>query len=112
MTPQADSGTRTGDLATGAVPFPDQPTSAKEAENVVIESEASQPQATTSTEAQFSVPGMSCDHCVSAITSHVGAVDGVTKCTVDLESKLVSVVGGAADAITIAIEEAGFAIAE
>jgi len=61
--------------------------------------------------AVFSVPDMSCDHCVAAITKEVGAVDGVETVSVDLDTKLVSVLGGAEPAIVAAIDEAGFDVA-
>lgn len=59
----------------------------------------------------FSVPGMSCGHCVEAITGEVGKVDGVTEVAVDLDTKLVTVAGGDHDAIVAAIDEAGFDVA-
>lgn len=73
------------------------------------EPRVSQPQENVPT--QYSVPGMSCNHCVNAIATEVGQVHGVTSCAVDLETKLVSVVGGEADAIVAAIAEAGFEVA-
>lgn len=59
----------------------------------------------------FSVPDISCDHCVQAITAEVTPVDGVTDLSVDLESKTVSVTGGDDIAIIAAIDEAGFDVA-
>jgi len=59
----------------------------------------------------FSVPDISCEHCVTAITAEVGAVDGVESVTVDLAAKTVAVVGGAEDAVVAAIDEAGYDIA-
>ncbi|MEO0495510.1 MAG: cation transporter [Actinomycetota bacterium] len=59
----------------------------------------------------YSVPGMSCGHCVDAITGEVGKVDGVSDVNVDLDTKLVTVVGGEHDAIVAAIDEAGFDVA-
>lgn len=59
----------------------------------------------------FSVPDISCDHCVGAITEHVGAVSGVTAVDVDLSSKTVAVIGGVHDAIVAAIDDAGFDVA-
>lgn len=59
----------------------------------------------------YSVPGMSCGHCVEAITGEVGKVDGVTDVDVDLDTKLVTVAGGDHDAIVAAIDEAGFDVA-
>ena len=59
----------------------------------------------------FNVPDMSCQHCVDAITKEVGAVAGVESLNIDLESKLVTIVGGESAALVDAIDEAGFDIA-
>ena len=59
----------------------------------------------------YSVPDMSCQHCVDSITTEVTKVDGVTAVTVDLDTKTVAVVGGDDTAIVAAIDEAGFDIA-
>ncbi len=59
----------------------------------------------------FNVPDMSCQHCVDAITKEVGAVAGVESLNIDLESKLVTIVGGDSAALVDAIDEAGFDIA-
>lgn len=56
----------------------------------------------------YSVPDISCDHCVNAITKEVTAVPGVTTLEVDLAAKTVSVAGGDSAAIIAAIDEAGF----
>ena len=56
----------------------------------------------------YSVPGMSCQHCVDSITSEVFKVDGVTDLTVDLDAKTVVVDGGNENEIVAAIDEAGF----
>lgn len=56
----------------------------------------------------FEVPGISCGHCVDAISSEVSALDGVTAVDVDLETKIVTVTGGHHDAIVAAIDEAGY----
>jgi len=56
----------------------------------------------------FTVPGMSCDHCVTAVTEEVSGVDGVTAVDIDLDNKIVTVVGGARTAIVAAIDEAGY----
>jgi len=39
----------------------------------------------------INVNGMSCSHCVTAITSAVGGLDGVTDVVVDLGAKTVTV---------------------
>ena len=59
----------------------------------------------------YSVPDISCDHCVAAITKEVTAVDGVSGVEVDVAAKTVSVVGGDTGAIVAAIDEAGFDVA-
>lgn len=61
--------------------------------------------------ATYTVPDMSCQHCVDAITTEVGKVDGVTDVTVDLDAKRVAVVGGDDAAIIAAIDEAGYDVA-
>lgn len=75
-------------------------------------SESSPPEVAAGEAVVYSVPEMSCDHCVNAITGEVSAVDGVTDVVVDLATKLVTVTGGAPDAVVAAIDEAGFDIAE
>lgn len=57
---------------------------------------------------EYSVPAISCDHCVAAITTEVTAVDGVTSVEVNLDAKTVLVHGGDHKAIVAAIDEAGF----
>jgi copper chaperone len=60
----------------------------------------------------YSVPGISCDHCVNAITAEVSKVAGVSGVTVDVTAKTVTVEGDAVEAaIRAAIDEAGYDIA-
>jgi copper ion binding protein len=61
-------------------------------------------------ELRFSVPGMTCDHCVRAVTSEVGRVAGVDHVDVDLDTKLVVVRGTDVDrgAVWEAVDEAGY----
>ena len=62
----------------------------------------------------FSVLGMTCGHCVSAVTSEVSKIDGVTKVEVDLPSGAVTVESDRpvdADAFAAAIDEAGYTVA-
>lgn len=61
----------------------------------------------------YSVPGMTCQHCVNAITSEVGQVPGVQSVVVDLEAKTVTVDAPSVDDATLraAIDEAGYAVA-
>ena len=57
----------------------------------------------------YTVPGISCGHCKSAIESEVGALDGIESVVVDIDTKQVAVVGSASDdAIRAAIVEAGY----
>ena len=58
----------------------------------------------------YTVPDMSCHHCVVAITEEVSQVDGVDSVQVDLESKRVEVAGPDLDdaAIRAAIDDAGY----
>lgn len=59
------------------------------------------------------VPGMTCGHCEAAVKSEVGKVAGVTDVTVDLGTKLVTVVGSDdRAAIEAAIDEAGFEVVD
>jgi copper ion binding protein len=58
----------------------------------------------------YRVQGMSCDHCVSAVSQEVGRVAGVRSVDVDLDTKLVRVEGTGVDAAAVvaAIDEAGY----
>ena len=58
----------------------------------------------------YTVPGMHCGHCKSAVTEELTAVGGVESVDVDLETKLVTVVGSGLDDATLraAIDEAGY----
>ena len=60
----------------------------------------------------YSVPGVSCGHCRTAITEEVTKVEDVDTVDVDLVAKRVTVTGGADDAaIRAAIDEAGYDVA-
>ena len=59
----------------------------------------------------YSVPAMSCDHCIKAITGSVTPLAGVESVAIDLETKVVTVVGGDNDAIVAAIDDAGYDVA-
>jgi copper chaperone len=58
----------------------------------------------------YAVEGMSCGHCVAAVSEEVGAVAGVGAVDVDLAAGRVTVRGeGFADgAVLAAVEEAGY----
>ena len=62
----------------------------------------------------YTVTGMTCEHCVNAVSSEVGRVAGVEKVDVDLASGHVTVTGdGFADEqIRDAVDEAGYALVD
>lgn len=64
-------------------------------------------------EMTYTVSGMSCGHCKSAVEQELGQVPGVESIDVDLDTKLVVVRGeGLEDeALRAAIDEAGYAAA-
>jgi copper chaperone CopZ len=66
--------------------------------------------AAPTTDRVYAVEGMSCAHCVRAITDEVSRVAGVTAVDVELATGRVTVRGGGLDddAIRAAIGEAGF----
>jgi copper chaperone len=61
----------------------------------------------------YVVTGMTCEHCVKAVTDEVGGIDGVDRVAVDLASGQVRVAGTAyTDAqIRAAVDEAGYELA-
>jgi copper chaperone len=61
-------------------------------------------------ELSYTVGGMSCEHCRTAITEEVEQVSGVTAVEVDLDTRVVVVRGeNVSDAdVRAAIEEAGY----
>lgn len=60
----------------------------------------------------FTVVGMTCDHCVAAVTAEVGAVEGISAVAVDLQGATLTVSGERidAEAIAAAVDEAGYAL--
>ena len=62
---------------------------------------------------EFAVVGMTCGHCVHAVTTEVSAVPGVTAVDVQLEGGRLVVTGESIDdaAIAAAVDEAGYALA-
>ncbi len=62
------------------------------------------------TQLTYSVPGVSCEHCRTSITTEVAQVDGVADVEVDLNAKRVVVRGEGLDdvAVRAAIDEAGY----
>ncbi|SOD62604.1 Copper chaperone CopZ [Streptomyces zhaozhouensis] len=62
-------------------------------------------------ESSYTVEGMTCGHCVSAVTEEVGALDGVAEVHVELASGLLRVVSAAPldrAAVAGAVDEAGY----
>lgn len=61
----------------------------------------------------YTVTGMSCQHCVNAITEEVSAISGVESVVVDLGAGTVTVTAASPDdaAIRAAIDEAGYEVA-
>ncbi|AGW92410.1 MULTISPECIES: heavy-metal-associated domain-containing protein [Cupriavidus] len=60
---------------------------------------------------QFQVEGMSCSHCIGAITRAVQAVDPAAKVSADVPTQAVRVESGADTlALRQAIEEAGYPV--
>ena len=60
----------------------------------------------------YMVDGMTCDHCVRAVTTEVGKLPGVTGVDVDLATGKVTVTSTAVDdaAVRLAVDEAGYAV--
>jgi copper chaperone CopZ len=58
----------------------------------------------------YRVPGMTCEHCKSAVAEELSALPGVESVAVDLDAKLVEVTGRSLDdaALRAAIDEAGY----
>ena len=62
----------------------------------------------------YTVSGMSCNHCVHAVTQEVSALDGVTEVTIELKPEaesLVTVTSNdplAQDVVRAAVDEAGY----
>jgi copper chaperone len=60
---------------------------------------------------KYLVPGVSCQHCVAAVTSEVGKLVGVKNVAVNLDNKVVTVEAADSvppESIVAAIKEAGY----
>ena len=70
-----------------------------------------------STTATYSVTGMTCSHCVAAVTEEISRIDGVDTVAVDLNAggdSRVTVTSAAPlplDAVRAAVDEAGYTLA-
>ncbi len=63
---------------------------------------------------QYSVTGMTCGHCVAAVTQEIAALPGVQQVDVDLPSGAVTVISDqplTITAVSEAVDEAGYALA-
>lgn len=63
----------------------------------------------------YAVTGMSCQHCIDAVTAEVGRLTGVEQVEVDLSTGTVTVTSGASldlDEVREAVDEAGFDLAD
>ena len=70
---------------------------------------------TSSTTTTYRVSGMTCGHCVSAVTAEVSELAGVTEVRVDLETGSVTVTSRSPlddAAVRVAVEEAGYQLAD
>ncbi len=63
-------------------------------------------------ELNFTVPGMTCGHCVAAVEGELRTVAGVTDVSVDLDTKRVVVTGAGVGtaAVEAAVDEAGYEV--
>jgi copper chaperone len=62
----------------------------------------------------YTVSGMTCGHCVNAVTSELSQLDGVTDVQVDLASGAVTVTSAEPlddAAVAAAVDEAGYQVA-
>ncbi len=65
----------------------------------------------------YLVDGMTCEHCVKAVTTELTAIDGVTQVAIDLTAGGTSSVSVVSDrplpheAVAAAIDEAGYVLA-
>ena len=69
----------------------------------------------TTTSATYAVAGMSCQHCVDAVTAEVGRLAGVEQVQVDLPTGAVTVTSReplTIDAVRAAVDEAGYDLAD
>lgn len=59
----------------------------------------------------YSVPGISCGHCKSAIEGELTPLEGVESALVDIDAKTVTVVGEISEAdVRTAVDEAGYEV--
>jgi copper chaperone len=64
--------------------------------------------------ANYTATGLTCAHCVNAVSDEVGALPGVTHVEVDLDSGALTITSDEPvddDAVAAAVDEAGYALA-
>jgi len=64
--------------------------------------------------ATYQVKGMTCSHCVNAVTTEVSAIAGVSDVAISLDDGTVTVTADepvSADAVRDAVQEAGYELA-
>ncbi|GAB3852135.1 heavy-metal-associated domain-containing protein [Micromonospora andamanensis] len=62
----------------------------------------------------YQVQGMTCGHCVNAVSTEIGAIEGVTDVQVDLAAGRVTVTSDkplSEDVVRAAVDEAGYELA-
>jgi copper ion binding protein len=67
-----------------------------------------------SVQATFTVTGMTCGHCVQAVTDEIAAIEGVESVNVELSTGVVTVVSDeplTEQTVAAAVDEAGYALA-
>ncbi|HEY8373177.1 MAG TPA: copper ion binding protein [Pseudonocardiaceae bacterium] len=67
------------------------------------------------TEATYTVQGMTCGHCVSAVREEIGKLDGVREVDVNLETGKVRVLSDGplpTDRVREAVDEAGYELVD
>jgi copper chaperone len=67
-----------------------------------------------STTTTWQVVGMTCGHCVAAVSAEIGAIEGVSDVRVTLETGAVEVDSDAPlarEAVAAAVDEAGYSLA-
>lgn len=60
---------------------------------------------------EVKVTGMTCQHCVSSVSSEIGKLEGVTEVRVDLETGIVRITADPmpdSAALSAAVDEAGY----
>lgn len=66
------------------------------------------------TTSNYTVTGMTCEHCVRSVTEEVGAIDGVTDLQIDLATGSLTVTTADAPvddaAVREAVSEAGYSV--